>query len=106
MLIIPFLFALLSIDWWTLFPDIILSLVSYALGVLTGWKFTGDDAAITKPMLRKMIALVVTLMWSISIIADILVAGYTTHIALYAIMGGVAGYLFSEEGFTINIGNH
>ena len=88
-----------------LLTDAILTVVAYSLGILTGSKLACEAPVVTKTFLRKVIAAIITLMWCASIFADIFIPGYTTHVAFYAIMGGVAGYLFKEEGFTINIGN-
>jgi hypothetical protein len=50
------------------------------------------------------IAVFITVIWAITVIAEIFVSGYSVSIAIHGIMGSVVGYLFSNKDFNINIG--
>ena len=93
-----------GLPWWVVASHVLVTIISFVLGLVVGWKIGTEDNLITKARLRKTIALMITCIWSLSILADIFVPGYTTSVMLYGIMGAVAGYLFSDEGFSINVG--
>lgn len=80
------------------------SLVVFLLGVGGGWLMTRDNVGFDRSDLRKTIAVVVTVVWASTIIVEIIVPTYTVSILIHGIMGAVVGYLFSEEGMTVNIG--
>lgn len=68
------------------------------IGALAGWLFGDRNETITESRLRTGIAIVITAVWVITIIAEIVVPTYTTALVIHAIMGAVVGYLFSENG--------
>lgn len=74
------------------------------LGIIVGWLLTREQKTFTKTDLRILIAILVTMIWAMSIIAEILIVTYTVSVLTHGIMGAVVGYLFSEEGITFNIG--
>lgn len=55
--------------------------------------------------LQIIVGLLVTSVWVVSIGAEIIIPAYTVSVLIHGIMGAVVGYLFSEDGFTINIGS-
>lgn len=95
----------IDITWWVILSQFVLAVTCFLVGLVVGWHLSEDIALFTPEHLRVVVALAVTTIWVISIIADILIANYTTSVLLYGLMGGVAGYLFSDQGFTINIGS-
>ncbi|WP_153952895.1 hypothetical protein [Halosegnis longus] len=50
-------------------------------------------------------AFAVTAIWAMSVGSDIVIATYSTDVLVHGIMGAVTGFLFSEEGLTVNLGN-
>jgi len=50
---------------------------------------------------RAFITMVVTVAWAISVLFDVIITGYSTPVAVHAVMGLVAGYFF--EGSIIDI---
>lgn len=96
--------AVFGVPWWLVLTQALLVLVSFTIGLTIGWTLADGTSIVTRPRIQKAIAIVVTSIWSVSVIADIVLPGYATPILLYAIMGAVAGYFFSEDGFTITLG--
>lgn len=76
----------------------------FLLGVVGGWLLSRRRGERLKSRLQVAVGLIVTFVWVISIAAEIIIPAYTVSILVHAIMGAVVGYLFSEEGITINIG--
>lgn len=76
------------------------ALILISLGAMMGWLYADRGRTITKQRLRTGIAIVVTIVWVITILAEIVVPGYTVAMVIHAIMGAVVGYLFSENGLT------
>lgn len=76
------------------------SFVLLLIGILIGWLYGSDDNSITEHQLRIGIAIVITMTWVVTIIAEILVPSYTVAMVIHAIMGAVVGYLFSENGIS------
>lgn len=79
------------------------SVALFFVGVGSGWllkKIRGPN----NPSVQTAIALLITVVWVVSIAAEIVVPAYTVSMMLHGIMGAVVGYLFSEDGITINIG--
>lgn len=70
----------------------IIAIVSFAGGFIVGRRsqHDGDD-------IRLGIAVFITLIWAISVIATISVTDYQTSIWVHAIMGAICGYLFGVE---------
>lgn len=84
---------------------ILASLTVFIVGIIGGWLFTRKaDATFTKANLRTTIAVVVTIVWVVSIVAEIIIPTYTVSVLIHGIMGAVVGYLFSDEGITLNLG--
>lgn len=89
---------------WIPLINVIVAVLSFAIGVGVGWHLSEDVELVTRERLQRTIALLVTTVWTISVLSDILLVNYSTPLVLYGIMGAVAGYLFSDDGLTINIG--
>ncbi len=83
---------------------ILASIIVFAFGIGSGYILTRGDTTFTRSELRTVIALAVTLVWIVSIVAEIIIPVYTVSVLIHGIMGAVVGYLFSEDGLNINIG--
>lgn len=77
---------------------VLLAFILLLIGAFAGWFFATRGKAITTQRLRTGVAIVITLVWVVTIIAEIIVPGYTVAMFVHAIMGAVVGYLFSENG--------
>jgi len=83
---------------------ILASLAVFILGIGGGYLITRGDTTFSRSKLQTAIALAVTLVWIVSIVAEIIIPTYTVSVLVHGIMGAVVGYLFSEDGLTINVG--
>lgn len=84
---------------------VITSIVLFIFGIAAGWHFSQvKEDTFTKANLRIGVGILVTIMWAISIGAEILIPAYTVSVLVHGIMGAVVGYLFSDDGITFNIG--
>lgn len=85
------------------YPTILLaSIALFSLGLIAGLA-TKDDI-FTDSNLRIGVGLLVTVVWALSIVAGILIPAYSVSPLVHGIMGGVVGYLFTEDGITLNFG--
>lgn len=80
------------------------SLVLFLVGLGVGWFITRMRSKYVDPPIQTAIALLITIVWVAAVAAEIIVPAYTVSLMLHGIMGAVVGYLFSEDGITINIG--
>ncbi len=76
----------------------------FLVGLGGGWLLTRLRKKPQSPPVQTAIALLITIVWVVAVAAEILVPAYTVSVMLHGIMGAVVGYLFSEDGITINIG--
>lgn len=83
---------------------ILVSILLFVVGMVLGWYVSTRHVIEPKTHLRVLVGILVTVMWVISIVAEIIITGYTVGVLVHGIMGAVVGYLFSEDGITINIG--
>lgn len=91
------------VELTTLF--LLVSLFLFQMGIVGGWLFSRRKSDTEyKTRLQIVIGILVTIMWVVSISAEILIPTYTVSVLIHGIMGAVVGYLFSEDGVTINIG--
>lgn len=81
-----------------------ISITLFILGVGIGWILTQDSQQTTKQKLQTGIAIAVTIVWIFTVVADVLVTGYSLSPLVHAIMGAVVGYFFADEGLSIDIG--
>lgn len=81
------------------------SLALFLVGTGAGWALTRLRAKCASPPVQIAIALLITIAWVVAVAAEILVPAYTVSMMLHGIMGAVVGYLFSEDGITINVGS-
>lgn len=72
---------------------IISFLIGFASGFIVGRK-TPEEGG---PDIRVHIAVFITVVWAISVLATIVVTNYETSIWVHAIMGAICGYLFGVE---------
>lgn len=89
-------------DPFTLF--VLASLSIFAIGLGAGWYVSRKDTSLTRANLQIAVGIMVTIVWAISIAAEILIPTYTVSVLIHGIMGAVVGYLFSDDGITFNIG--
>lgn len=80
------------------------SLVLFFVGLIGGWFLSQKDVRFTRSNLQILVGVLVTVVWAVSIVAEILVPAYTVSVLIHGIMGAVVGYLFSDDGLTFNIG--
>lgn len=79
------------------------SLALFLFGIVGGWLLTMRDESI-KSDLQIVVGVLVTIVWVVSIAAEIIIPAYTVSMLVHGIMGAVVGYLFSEDGITLNVG--
>lgn len=82
----------------------ILLLALFTLGLAVGYIYSKDSDDTTNQKVRTAIAIVVTAVWVVAMIADIFITGYVVSPLVHALMGAVVGYFFAEQGLNINIG--
>lgn len=84
----------------------ILSLILFSIGVVGGWLLSrnASEELFTRSNLQIAVGILVTIVWAITIAAEILIPTYTVSVLIHGIMGAVVGYLFSDDGLDINIG--
>lgn len=80
------------------------SIALFLVGLVAGWVITRFRDNSPSPPIQTAIALLITAVWVMAVAAEIVVPAYTVSMMLHGIMGAVVGYLFSEDGITINIG--
>lgn len=83
---------------------ILASIAVFIFGISGGYLLTRGDTTFSRSKLQTVIAIAVTLVWIVSIVAEIIIPAYTVSVLVHGIMGAVVGYLFSEDGLTVNIG--
>lgn len=91
----------------SLTPTIILiSVTLFLIGLLIGWIASKDSEATTESKVQTMIAIVITLGWISATAAGIFITDYSVSPMLHALMGGLVGYFFTEDGITFNLGRN
>jgi hypothetical protein len=80
------------------------TVVVFIIGIGSGWYLTNSNIDVTKSEIQIAVAALVATVWLIAVVAEILIPAYTVNLLIHGIMGVVVGYLFSEDGLTINIG--
>lgn len=88
----------------TLLVIVVVANVAFIVGMLMGWRVLSKPEPITQSDLRIAIGALVSIAWTLSIAAEIVIPSYTVSLLIHGIMGAVVGYLFSEDGLTLNIG--
>ena len=83
---------------------ILISLAIFLLGSLSGWLITKvREGSLTHSNLQILVGVLVTIVWVIAIISEILIPTYTVSALIHGIMGAIVGYLFSDDGLSINV---
>jgi hypothetical protein len=82
---------------------ILASIGLFLSGIGAGWLFARANTLENKSRLQIAVGIVVTIVWVVSIAAEIIIPGYTVSMLVHGIMGAVVGYLFSDDGVTFNI---
>lgn len=84
---------------------LVVSLASFAFGAIVGWVWATHFDGISQPQLRRATAVTLLVTYIISVLAEIILKSYATPVMLHTIVGGIVGYLFSQEkDFTLNLG--
>jgi len=91
------------LDFTSIF--IVGSIALFLVGLVIGWVITRFKDSSPSPPIQTAIALLITAVWVVAVAAEIVVPAYTVSMMLHGIMGAVVGYLFSEDGITVNIGS-
>lgn len=93
------------VELTTLF--LLASLTLFLFGIAGGWFFSKKhDTELPKTRLQIVVGVLVTIVWVVSIAAEIIIPAYTVSVLVHGIMGAVVGYLFSDDGITFNIGGN
>lgn len=81
------------------------SIATFIIGIIVGAAVTRTEGTqtFTRARLQLVIGTVVTTVWVITIVADILISSYSVSFFVHGIMGAVVGYLFSDEGLSISL---
>jgi hypothetical protein len=85
----------------------IVSIISFVIGTFVGWAGAEQIDSLDPRKARTLMAFILLGLYAVSVLAEIVVKGYTTPLLLHAIVGGIIGYLFnanSDGNLTINIG--
>jgi hypothetical protein len=80
------------------------ALVLFIVGIVGGWLLSSEEHVFTRSNLQIGVGILVSIVWVASIAAEILIPAYTVSVLIHGIMGAVVGYLFSDDGLTVNIG--
>lgn len=88
-------FVLQSMSF-SLIEVITITIISFVIGFGIGF-LVSQQAIQNGGDIRMRVAVFITLIWAISVLATIAVPGYETSIWIHAIMGAIAGYLFGVE---------
>lgn len=93
------------VELTTLF--LLASLALFLFGIAGGWYLSKkhDDKSL-KTRLQVVVGVLVSIVWVVSIAAEIIIPAYTVSMLVHGIMGAVVGYLFSDDGITFNIGGN
>lgn len=87
-----------------LFGYLMVSLISFILGGVVGWGLSTKVNELDEGSIRRIIAIVLLMVYIISVLSEIWLARYQTPILLHSVVGGIIGYLISkEDGAVINI---
>lgn len=83
---------------------ILISLAIFILGSASGWLITKmSEGTFTRSNLQILVGVLVTIVWVLAIIAEIIIPAYTVSVLIHGIMGAIVGYLFSDDGLSINL---
>lgn len=88
----------------TLLALSLIALLLVFIGLVSGWVLSETPVIESKSKLKTMIAVAITVVWIIVTIADMLLTGYSMSPLIHALMGGLVGYFFTDEGIQFNIG--
>lgn len=83
---------------------ILVSIALFVTGILVGWVLARTRGQFKTNDLQLVVGVLVTVVWVVSIAAEIVIPAYTVSALIHGIMGGVVGYLFSDDGLTLNLG--
>lgn len=75
--------------------QIITAIISYLLGILTGYVIRGciKDDLMTKNA-KTIVLLVVSIMWTLSVAVEILNPQYKTNPLIHGLMGSIVGFFY------------
>lgn len=93
--------GLFGFTWWVILSYVVIALAGILIGVALALKFVDKKHIVRVRQARNVIALLITLVWSLSILADIFLHTYSTSVLVNAIMGAAVGYIFGEDGWSV-----
>lgn len=79
-------------------------LIAFSIGFIFGWVLSNRRDVTSKSRLRTIIAVVITVGWITATVSGIVYTTYTVSPLLHALMGGIVGYFFTDDGVSFNIG--
>lgn len=82
------------------------TIIAFVLGFASGFIVARATPAADGADIRLRIAIFITFVWAVSVIATIVVNDYETSIWVHGIMGGICGYLFGIENPLTGGGNN
>lgn len=83
----------------SLLRDIVLSVVSFAVGALVTFLIRDIiTIKMTKQSTGLGVSLIVTFMWAVSIIAEMVIPGFSVSPFVHGIMGVIAAFFFKDSG--------
>ena len=62
-----------------------------------------SEGTFTRSNLQILVGVLVTIVWVLAIIAEIIIPAYTVSVLIHGIMGAIVGYLFSDDGLPFNL---
>ena len=74
--------------------NVIFNIGWFILGLIVGYILRGLTCKMDRTNEATLIMLTVTVVWSISVIVDMLSTEYETPMLVHGIMGGIVGYFF------------
>lgn len=87
---------------FTIYEVFGVTIISFVIGFGTGYIVSRKTPEGKEPDIRMRVAIFITLVWSVSVIATIFVPTYQTSIWVHAIMGGITGYMFGIDNPLMN----
>ena len=86
-----------------LFGYLMVSLISFILGGIVGWGLSTKVNELDEGSIRRIIAIVLLMVYIISVLSEIWLARYQTPVLLPSDVGGTIGFLISQDYVAIII---
>lgn len=82
---------------WNTMNTIGIAIVSYALGVLTGYygcSFFGKQLKLDGDSYKNLVLILVSIGWFTSVIYEVVNPSFSTNPLIHGLMGGIVGFFF------------